>query len=75
MAGNQNAARQGKLTHPLYARLNLGLAASAIASLGLLWFHRHLLTWPGSMCAPLPPLVEKKRARPLQPAPDCRLPL
>ena len=26
----QNAARQGKLTHPLYSRLNLGLAAVAV---------------------------------------------
>ena len=60
MGGNQNAARQGKLTHPLYSRLNLGLAASAIASLGLLWFHRHLLTWPGIMCALLPPLVDPR---------------
>lgn len=57
---DQNAARQGKLTHPLYARLNLGLAASAIASLGLLWFQRHLLTWPAILCAPLPRLFEPR---------------
>ncbi|KAK9838277.1 hypothetical protein WJX81_002036 [Elliptochloris bilobata] len=41
----QNAARKNKLTHPLYARLNLALAASAGALLSLLWFQRHLLTW------------------------------